>query len=125
VWDKDQSHECVTLRDVRLDVRVGVYPEEMAAPQPLRVDVELYRHRRELAAGGLPACLDYDRVYQYLVRTWPRQAHTALLEELAETLISFCLEDPNVEACRIIIRKPTIYDGRAVPSVEIYRCRDG
>jgi dihydroneopterin aldolase len=89
------------------------------------VDVELYRRRRELAGGGLTACLDYDRVYRYVTGPWSQQAHTPLLEELAESLVFFCLEDPKVEACRIIIRKPAIYGGRAVPAVEVYRCRDG
>jgi dihydroneopterin aldolase len=123
MWDKDRSHECVTLRGVALDVRIGVFAEEQTGPQRVVVDVELYRHRRALAPGGLAGCLDYNRIYQHLVRTWPERAHTSLLEELADSLASFCLEDPNVEACRIIVSKPAIYHGRAVPSVEYYRCR--
>jgi hypothetical protein len=29
-----------------------------------------------------------------------------------------------VEACRVVVRKPAIYLGRAVPALEVYRRRD-
>jgi dihydroneopterin aldolase len=90
----------------------------------VRVDVELYRHRGAYAGGGLEACLNYDRVFRYLVETWPRRPHTDLLEQLAEELITFCLEDERVEACRVVVRKPAIYLGRAVPALEVYRRRE-
>lgn len=123
MWDPQESFECVALRDVAVDVRLGAFPEERAAAQPVRVDVELYRHRAEAPAGGLAACLNYDRVFRYLVEQWPRRPHTDLLEELAEDLIRFCLEDARVEACRVVLRKPAIYLGRAVPTLEVYRRR--
>ena len=34
-----------------------------------------------------------------------------------------CFEDARVEACRVALRKPDVYDGRAVPVVEVYRLR--
>ena len=41
MWDPDRSHECVALRDVALEVRIGAFAEELAGPQAVRVDVEL------------------------------------------------------------------------------------
>jgi dihydroneopterin aldolase len=113
----------VALRDVAVEVRIGAFPEERAAPQAVRVDVELYRHRGRYAGGGLEGCLNYDRVFRYLLEAWPRRPHTELLEELAEDLIAFCLADERVEACRVAIRKPAVYLGRAVPTLEVYRRR--
>ena len=124
VWDPDRSHECVALRDVALEVRIGAFAEELAGPQTVRVDVELYRHRGAYAGGGLESCLNYDRVFRYLVETWPRRPHTDLLEQLAEELITFCLQDERVEACRVVVSKPAIYLGRAVPALEVYRRRE-
>jgi dihydroneopterin aldolase len=125
VWDTDRSYECVALRDVVVEVRIGAFAEELAGPQTVRVDVELYRQRGAYAGGGLEACLNYDRVFRHLVEVWPRRPHTALLEQLAEDLIAFCLADERVEACRVVIRKPGIYLGRAIPTLEVYRRRDG
>ncbi len=124
MWDPDRSHECVALRDVALEVRVGVFAAERAAPQPVRVDVELYRHRGAYAGGGLEACLNYDRVFRHLIEDWAGRPHADLLEQLAEDLIDFCLADERVEACRVVIRKPAIYLGRAVPALEVYRRRE-
>ena len=124
MWDLERGFECVALRDVALEVRLGAFEDERAGPQPLRVDVELYRHRAGPVEGGLDGCLNYDRVFRYLVECWPKRPHTDLLEELAEDLIRFCLEDERVEACRVILRKPAIYVGRAVPALEVYRRRE-
>ena len=124
MWDPERSFECVALRDVAVQVFLGAFPEERAAPQPVRVDVELYRHRSRALEGGLEACLNYDRVFRYLIESWPKRPHTDLLEELAEDLIRFCLGDERVEACRVILRKPAIYVGRAVPALEVYRRRE-
>ena len=129
MWDALRSYQCVALRDVALAVRLGVAAEEQGIVQPVRVDVELYRHHDGAAAAGAGEAgddyLDYDRLFRRLVEEWPSRPHTGLLEELAEDLVRFCLEDGRVEACRVVVRKPSIYAGRATPAVELYRRRDG
>jgi dihydroneopterin aldolase len=124
VWDERVSHQCLALRDVRIDVRVGAYPEERQASQPVSVDVELYRRCERFTGATLADCLDYDRVYRHLTEGWSRKLHTDLLERLAEDLVEFCLADPRVEACRIVIRKIAIYRGRAVPEITVFRIRE-
>jgi FolB domain-containing protein len=124
VWDHLASFHCLALRDVRVAVRLGAHLQERAAPQPVSVDVELYRHHGRFLGSGLADCLDYDRVFRYLTESWPQRPHTELLEELAEDLLRFCLLDERVEACRVVIRKPEIYAGRAVPEITVYRLRE-
>ena len=123
MWDQQNSYHCLALRDVRISVRLGAFAAEQAAPQPVNVDVEMYRRHGAFAGGELAACIDYDRVFRYLTEVWPARPHTALLEQLAEDLIGFCLEDAHIEACRVMIRKLEIYGGRAVPAIEVYRLR--
>lgn len=123
MWDQQASYHCLALRDVRVAVRVGAFPAEQAAPQTVAVDVELYRHHGPFTGEALADCLDYDRVFRHLTEVWPARPHTALLEQLAEELIAFCLTDVRVEACRVIVRKLDIYGGRAVPAIEVYRLR--
>lgn len=109
---------------MRIAVRLGVYPEEHEAPQEISVDVELYRTAGAFTGGSLADCLDYDRVFRHLTEVWPARPHTGLLEQLAEDAVAFCLEDPKVEACRVVIRKLQVYGGRAVPEISVYRRRD-
>jgi dihydroneopterin aldolase len=110
---------------MRTEVRIGVYEHERGAPQPVSVDVELYRRQERFTGRSLADCLDYDRVFRHLAEDWPRRAHVELLEQLAEELVAFCLEDPRVEVCRVVIRKLEIYGGRAVPEVAVLRLRTG
>jgi dihydroneopterin aldolase len=105
-------------------VRLGAYAEEREAPQTVSVDVELYRACARFAGTGLADCLDYDRVFRHVTGAWPERPHTDLLELLAEDLVEFCLADPRVEACRVVIRKTEIYQGRAVPEIVVFRARD-
>jgi dihydroneopterin aldolase len=125
VWNPLASHECLALRDVRVSVRVGVHAWEHERPQLLSVDVELYRRRERFVGGTLADCLDYDRIHDHLTEIWPARAHVELLERLADDLIDLCLEDGRVEACRVIIRKPEVYPGTAVPEISVYRLRPG
>ena len=87
------------------------------------VDVELYRRQERFTGTSLADCLDYDRIYLHLTEEWPRRPHVGLLESLAEGLVEFCLADPRVEACRVVIRKPEVYPGAATPEITVYRAR--
>lgn len=125
IWDRSRSYERVALSELTLALRVGVFAAEEVAAQPVRVTVELYRHRGTRAVTGLAECLDYDRVYRYLTEDWPARPHVPLLETWAEDLVRFCLQDERVEACRVRLCKPAIYGERALPEVELYRLRSG
>jgi 7,8-dihydroneopterin aldolase/epimerase/oxygenase len=118
----------VALEDVALEMPVGLKDWERTPgkAQRLLVSVELFRHRGALPDPRLADCLDYGRLARHLLGTWtPARAHTDLLETLIEELVALCLDDPRVEACRVTIRKPHVYNGRAVPLVEVYRTRAG
>lgn len=115
--------ECVALRGVRLLLRVGVRPEERVRPQPVVIDVELYRRVDGTPPDSLAACLDYDRLHRHLLESWAEREHVELLEQLAAELAEFCLADARVELCRVILRKPEIYAGRGVPEVSLVRAR--
>lgn len=115
--------QCLALREVPLEVRLGVYPEERSAPQRISVDVELWRRAGPFTGTSIADCLDYARVHRWLVETWPGRPHVELLEQLAEELIARCLEDGRVEACRVRIRKLEAYGGKGWPEIEVGRRR--
>ena len=123
MWQQWRDYQKVTLEGLELELRVGAHAHEKGAPQRVQIDVDLFREHGAYAGGGLSACLDYDRIYHFLRDALPRRPHTDLLEELAEAVITACLADPRVEACRVRLRKPAVYDGRAVPALEVFRRR--
>jgi 7,8-dihydroneopterin aldolase/epimerase/oxygenase len=126
LWDGGASYERVALEDLAVELQVGVEPWERAPgkAQRLLVSVEMFRHRGTFTGTSVVDCVDYDRVYRHIAARWtPARAHIELLEPLLEELVAVCFEDARVEACRVAIRKPHVYNGCAVPVVEVYRLR--
>jgi dihydroneopterin aldolase len=123
MWSEGEDWQSLALREVPLEVRLGVYDEERQRPQRLSVDVELWRRRPPTPAAGLGDCLDYDRVYKWLVGTWPKRPHVELLESLAEELAARCLEDERVDACVVRLRKLDAYGGAGWPEITLRRRR--
>ena len=56
--------------EVELLLRVGLREHERAAPQPVLVDLELYRADPG-RPQGLADCLDYDRLWRHLSEALP------------------------------------------------------
>jgi FolB domain-containing protein len=126
LWNTHASYERVALEDLAVELPVGIEPWERAPgkAQRLLVTIEMFRHRGAFTGSKLADCLDYDRVHRHIAAQWTaKRAHSDLLEPLLEELVRVCFEDARVEACRVAIRKPHVYNGHAVPVVEVYRLR--
>ena len=117
------NHQCVSLHDLTVEMAVGVADWERHPDKTQRVivDIDLYAPLSGFTGTQLADCLDYDRLYRHVTTHWPGRPHTDLLETLAEELVGVCLEDRRVTACRVRLRKPDVYNGRAVPAVTFVR----
>ena len=125
LWDSAADYIRVVLRDVEVEAHVGLHPWEKHPERPSRllVTVEMFAHlARGHAMGGETPFIDYDRVRSGL-RGWSSRPHTPLLETLAEKVVALCFNDPAVEACRVSVVKPDIFNDAAGAGVEIYRVR--
>lgn len=117
------NYQKLSLKQVRVQIRLGAFPHERAEPQTVEVDVELARRHDGYRGEGLEDCLNYDPVYRYLTEDWPARDHVDLIEAWAEDLARFCLRDGKVEVCLVRLRKLDIFDGTAFPEIEIRRSR--
>jgi dihydroneopterin aldolase len=117
------GRQAVAVRNVEVTMRVGLLDMEKLEPQPIVVDVELWRACGPFTSGRHEDCIDYARIWTYLTSAWPPRPHTELLETLAEDLIAFCFLDPKVEGVRATLRKPKIFGGNGVPEVAVERVR--
>ncbi len=125
LWDGARGYQRVMLRDVATEVRLGLHPWERHPEKKQRVivNVELFAHQDGPFTGdGVEAVLDYDSIREEL-RRWPERDHTELLETLVEDLIAVCLRDGRVEACRVSVVKPDIFNEAGGAGIEIYRLR--
>lgn len=121
-WRTAGDHVRVVLKDVTVDVSVGLHPWERHPERPTRllVNVEMF--------AGWPLLhgdfIDYDSVRDH-IRNWAGRPHVDLLETLVEEVIAACFALPAVEACRVRVEKPQIFAEAAGAGVEIFRRRPG
>ncbi len=124
-WDASRSHVRVVLRDIMVQASVGLHPWERHPERPSRllVNVEMFAHTEGPVDGeGSAGIIDYDRV-RTLIATWPGRPHVDLLETFAEELVTACFSISAVQACRVSIMKPDIFNEAAAAGVEVFRAR--
>jgi dihydroneopterin aldolase len=119
-----QEYVCARLQGVEVNVLVGLHPWELHPERPTRllVDVQLYALGPPRPVNGLADVIDYDRVRNFIL-TWEQRPHTPLLETLAQELVEFGLGDPLVDAVRVALTKPDIFNEALGAGVEIFRKR--
>jgi dihydroneopterin aldolase len=107
------------LRDITVEARVGIHPWERYPQRPHRLIVNI-----ELFASGLEpgTFIDYDHIH-HAFKSWPTRDHVDLLETLLEEVVALCFAIPAVEACRVSILKPDIFNDTGAVGVEVYRRR--
>lgn len=119
-----EDYLCARLRRVEVEVQVGLHPWELHPERPARlwVDVALYAFNPPRRPAGLYEVIDYDRVRNYL-KSWEHKPHTPLLETLAEELVEFSFADERVDAVRVSLIKPDIFNEAHGAGVELFRRR--
>jgi dihydroneopterin aldolase len=125
MWTEGVSHQTLSLKNVAVQIRVGVGDSEKFGPQRVEVDVMLSRRCDGYRGEGLKHCMNYESLYHYLTENWPKRGHLELLEAWAEDLVGFCFRDHKVEACRVRLRKTEVFPGSATPEIDVLRYRRG
>ncbi len=120
--------DLIRIRSLELDVFLGVYEAEQAAPRRAVADIELgVDLSRAAASDDLADTVDYDALARTVRDAVSAQATTskryALVERLAGEIADICLAfDPRVESARVIVAKPGAIPAASV-EVEIRRSR--
>lgn len=126
-WTTSHDYICVMLQGLETEARVGLHPWEQHAERPSRliVNIEMFaRTAGQFDATHTRPMIDYDPVRQAL-KAWPARPHTLLLETLVEEVVKLCFGIAAVEACRVSILKPDIFNDAAAAGIEVYRRRPG
>jgi dihydroneopterin aldolase len=124
-WSTDQGYVRMMIRDLVTEVRLGLHPWERHPEKPQRivVNVELFAAPRNARYKHVSSVVDYDYIRAAL-KKWPRRKHTVFIETLLDELIKLCFKDKRVQAARVSIFKPDIYNEAAGAGVEVYRVRE-
>jgi dihydroneopterin aldolase len=117
--------ESVSLRGMRFHVLVGVLPHEQLYPQPLEVDVTVWRAPRgddaddnSVDAEAAETVLDYRDIYD-AVAARVTGGPLRFLEDVARTLVGDLLARPHVRRARVAVRKPHVPLGGPLAYAEV------
>jgi dihydroneopterin aldolase len=128
IADSARALRHVFLRDLVLPASIGIYPHEHAAPQRIRVNVDLAVEddgarplsRRPVGRDELSRVVDYEQVANQ-VRTIVAAGHVRLVETLAERIAESCLTDARIYLVRVRVEKLDVFPDAASAGVEIER----
>lgn len=96
-----RTRQSVTLRGMRFYTRIGVLPHEAALPQPLEIDLTVWR------GGQWQGVLDYSDLYAITEQS-VGSGHTRYLEDVADRVVARALELPGATGARVAVRKPHV-----------------
>jgi dihydroneopterin aldolase len=95
---------------MRFHVPVGILPHEQTYPQPLEIDVTVWRAGRA-SDGDAPDTgndvIDYRDLYD-AVKARVTAGPLRFLEDVARTLVGDLLARPHVRRARVAVRKPHV-----------------
>ncbi|MEJ0016876.1 MAG: dihydroneopterin aldolase [Acetobacteraceae bacterium] len=116
------------LRDMVLVASIGVHPHEHAAPQRVRINIDLGVEddgarplsRQKVGRDDLARVVDYEKLAEK-VRAIVQARHVRLVETLAERIAEVCLADGRVRIARVRVEKLDIFADAASAGVEVER----
>jgi dihydroneopterin aldolase len=109
------------LRDFAIQARIGIHDFELAAPQRLLINIDLYvpLADSQTAQDHITNVVDYDFI-RGVVRTRLAQGHIQLQETLCDDVLATLLQHPSVHAARVSSCKPDVYPDCAAVGVEVF-----
>ena len=114
----------IFLRNIEINMNIGVHDFEKHAPQRVIVNVDLYVSLEKTTPKDdeLAEVVDYDFVRNSIVQIIS-QGHIQLQETLCDEIIKRMLQHPLVMAVRISTEKPDVYEDCQGVGVEVYATR--
>lgn len=111
--------DCVRLRNLAFYGYHGPFGAEKELGQRLEVDIELRTNLEKAARSDEPEfSTNYAEVYA-LVREVIEENNYCLLESIAQNIVNRILNQFEVEAARVLVRKPLAPIGGLLDAVEV------
>jgi dihydroneopterin aldolase len=128
--DAARATRSMFVRDLVLAASIGVHAHEHAAPQRVRINLDLavaddgggMMSRPAVGRDELGRVVDYEAIVNG-VRALVAGGHVQLVETLAERIAELCLADARVQAARVRVEKLDVFADATSAGVEVERRR--
>lgn len=126
--DAGRATRHMFIRDLILEASIGVYAHEHAAPQRIRINIDLAvaddsqdkLSRPSVGRDDVSRVVDYEAIV-IKTRALVAAGHVQLVETLAERLAEACLDDPRITLARVRVEKLDVFADAASAGVEVER----
>lgn len=103
------SERRIFIRDMRLQVSIGIYDFELARPQAVVINVELVLGTPDREPDdSIDNVLNYDVIHDGIAAL-AGSRHFNLQETLVEAILDLCLAQPQISEARVSTEKPDVY----------------
>jgi dihydroneopterin aldolase len=103
------SDRRIFIRDLRVQVSIGIYDFELAKPQAVVVNVDLFLAPTDKAAeDNIANVLNYDVIHDGIIAL-AKSRHFNLQETLVDAILDLCLAQRQVTEARVSTEKPDVY----------------
>lgn len=117
------NYSKIVIRDMKIDMSIGVYESEKKARQPVLVNLEATTaYNPNWQKDDIIDVMSYEDIVIAIQRI-AELKHIHLVETFAEHIADFCLQDERVMDVTVRIEKPEIFTCAAAVGVEIKRTR--
>jgi FolB domain-containing protein len=104
-----EGFRCILIEDLRLQLFIGVNPEEKTARQEVSISMYMMvRDKGPTLSDALPDHVSYADVVTKLRERGRSARHVNLVETLAEESAEFALAEPRVDSVIVAVRKLSI-----------------
>lgn len=97
----------VTVRDLKIPARIGIYEEEHLHPQPVLIQVNMTLADYQVPHDRIEDTVSYEGVVTEIRRL--SQIHHELVEKLAEHIADYCLRDNRIHQVEVSVEKTDIF----------------
>lgn len=113
----------IFIRDLCVEMLIGIHAHEQARPQRVFVTVEAFVDPQDdWRQDKITEVVSYSDIVSAIKRI-AMEGHINLLETFAERIASECLREKRIRRVTVRVEKPDIYADAAAAGVEIVRIR--
>ncbi|NLD08613.1 MAG: dihydroneopterin aldolase [Xanthomonadaceae bacterium] len=117
------AHDIVFIKNLKLDVIIGIYDHERTQTQPITLNVEMaWDNRPAGKSDDITLTLDYEKVSNY-IKAFARDSAFLLVERFTEVLAEKLIMEFNIEALTLELNKLTAIPGTDAVGVKISRTK--
>ena len=96
------NRQTISLQGMRFHALIGILPHEREVPQPVEIDLTVWRDR-----SGATALVDYRLLYD-IAASGLAPGHGPYLEDVADHVAQAALAVNGVDGVRVAVRKPHV-----------------